>query len=152
MADRARRHDAGSGGEADRSKRILVCDDDAGVRDMLANLLDDEGYEVIQAATGQQALDELTKHEEDRPALALLDIRMPDLDGIAVLQHMLEQGVDVPVILMTGFSTASKTIKAMQMGAADYLTKPFDLDEVTLTLQRVRSWSRRSASSAPARR
>ncbi|MGH2514307.1 MAG: sigma-54-dependent transcriptional regulator, partial [Ktedonobacterales bacterium] len=94
-------------------------------------------YNVIQASTGQQALDELTSHQEERPALALIDIRMPDLDGIAVLQRMLEQGVDVPVILMTGFSTASKTIKAMQMGAADYLTKPFDLDEVTLTVQRV---------------
>ena len=137
MADRGRRRGANSGSEDRVSTRILVCDDDAGVRDVLAGLLEDEGYEIIQSATGQQALDELTKSESDRPALALIDIRMPDLDGIAVLQRMLEQGVDVPVILMTGFSTASKTIKAMQMGAADYLTKPFDLDEVTLTVQRV---------------
>ncbi|HLJ80044.1 MAG TPA: sigma 54-interacting transcriptional regulator, partial [Ktedonobacterales bacterium] len=137
MADKGRRRGAGSSGEERASIRILVCDDDAGVRDVLAGLLNDEGYEVAQASTGQQALEELTKGEEGRPALALLDIRMPDLDGIAVLQQMLEQGVDVPVILMTGFSTASKTIKAMQMGAADYLTKPFDLDEVTLTVQRV---------------
>ena len=137
MAEKGRRRGAGSSGEERSSIRILVCDDDAGVRDVLAGLLNDEGYDVAQASTGQQALEELTKGEEERPALALLDIRMPDLDGIAVLQQMLEQGVDVPVILMTGFSTASKTIKAMQMGAADYLTKPFDLDEVTLTVQRV---------------
>src|SRR5579859_4684949 len=136
MTVTGRRRGAG-GGEDVVNKRILVCDDDEGVREVLAGVLNDEGYDVIQASTGQQALDELTKSDKNRPALALVDIRMPDIDGIAVLQHMLEQGVDVPVILVTGFSTASKTIKAMQMGAADYLTKPFDLDEVILTVQRV---------------
>ena len=138
MADRARRRDATGGREARIIRRILVCDDDAGVRDVLTQLLEDEGFDVVQAAMGQQALEELTKGEEDRPSLALIDIKMPDLDGISVLQHMLERGVDVPVILMTGFSTASKAIKAMQMGAADYLTKPFtDLDEVTIAVERV---------------
>ncbi|HLZ22794.1 MAG TPA: sigma-54 dependent transcriptional regulator [Ktedonobacterales bacterium] len=136
MTVTGRRRGAG-GGEDVVNKRILVCDDDEGVREVLAGVLNDEGYDVIQTSTGQQALDELTKSDKNRPALALVDIRMPDIDGIAVLQHMLEQGVDVPVILVTGFSTASKTIKAMQMGAADYLTKPFDLDEVILTVQRV---------------
>jgi two-component system response regulator AtoC len=119
------------------SKRILVGDDDAGIRDVLSQLLKDEGYAVVTAATGQQALDMLTGAEAERPDLALLDIKMPDLDGINVLQRMLEQGADVPVILMTSFNTASRAIKAMQMGAADYLTKPFaDLDEVTIAVDR----------------
>jgi two-component system response regulator AtoC len=119
-------------------KRILVGDDDTGICDVLAQLLKSEGYNVSTAATGGQALEELTRAEAERPDLALLDIKLPDLDGITILQRMLEQGADVPVILMTSFNTASLAIKAMQMGAADYLTKPFsDLDEVTIAVERV---------------
>jgi two-component system response regulator AtoC len=103
---------------------------------VLSGLLTDEGYEVVTAATGNQALEILTGDEEKRPDLALLDIRMPDVEGIGVLQRLQEQGIDTPVILMTSFSSASKAIKAMQMGAADYLTKPFDLDEVVISVER----------------
>lgn len=119
------------------NSKILVGDDDPGIRDVLTHLLVDEGYDVVTASTGSQALDLLTGKEEDRPDLALLDIRMPDVEGIGVLQRMQEQGIDVPVILMTSFSSASKAIKAMQMGAADYLTKPFvELDEVIIAVER----------------
>ncbi len=121
-----------------RERRILVGDDDGGVCDVLDQLLTGEGYQVVTASTGQESLDLLTRDESERPDLALLDIKMPGMDGITILQRMLDQGVDVPVILMTGYTTASLAIKAMQMGAADYLTKPFsDLDEVIIDVERV---------------
>ncbi len=119
-------------------RTILVGDDDGGVRDVLSQLLIGEGYQVVTASTGQESLDLLTCPESDRPDLALLDIKMPGMDGITILQRMLDQGVDVPVILMTGYTTATLAIKAMQMGAADYLAKPFsDLDEVIIDVERV---------------
>jgi two-component system response regulator AtoC len=119
-------------------RRILVGDDEEGVRDVLSQLLCGEGYEVVTASTGQECLQILTRPKSERPELALLDIKMPGMDGIAILQNMLEHGVDVPVILMTGFNSSSLAIKAMQMGAADYLTKPFtDLDEVVNNVERV---------------
>ena len=119
-------------------RRVLVGDDDRGVREVLTQLLSGEGYQVITASSGQESLDLLTRDKSERPELALLDIKMPGMDGITILQHMLEQGVDVPVILMTGFNSSSTAIKAIQMGAADYLTKPFtDLDEVIDDVERV---------------
>jgi two-component system, NtrC family, response regulator AtoC len=118
-------------------RRVLVGEDDGSVRDVLAQLLTEAGYQVVTASSGQESLDLLTSEESERPDLALLDIKMPGMDGITILQRMLDQGVDVPVILMTGYTTASLAIKAMQMGAADYLTKPFNLHEVLTDVEKV---------------
>jgi two-component system response regulator AtoC len=138
MANTSRKSAVAHSRNDEAVRRVLVGDDDQGIRDVLARLLEDEGYEIVTASSGAEALERLTRSEDERPHLALLDIRMPDLEGIAILQRMLEQGVDVPVILMTGYNTATLAIKAMQMGAADYLTKPFaDLDEVTIAVDRV---------------
>jgi len=141
MTDTARRRSVSATSAERTLNRILIGDDDAGIRDVLSQLLKDEHYDVVTVASGSEALDQLTKGDDQHPDLALLDIRMPDMDGITILQRMLEQGVDVPVILMTGYNTASLAIKAMQMGAADYLTKPFtDLDEVIIAVQRTLSY------------
>jgi two-component system, NtrC family, response regulator AtoC len=118
-------------------RRVLVGEDDGSVRDVLAQLLTGAGYQVLTASSGQESLDLLTSDESERPDLALLDIKMPGMDGITILQRMLDQGVDVPVILMTGYTTASLAIRAMQMGAADYLTKPFNLNEVLTDVEKV---------------
>ncbi|MEO7001019.1 MAG: sigma-54 dependent transcriptional regulator [Ktedonobacterales bacterium] len=121
---------------------ILICDDDQNLRGMLSALLSEEGYTTQEAATGADALEKAAQRDT-RPDLILLDIRMPDQNGIEIMQRLLEQGVDAPVILMTGFTTASLAIKAMQMGAADYLSKPFsDLDEVLISIDRVLSYER----------
>ncbi|HEY7781109.1 MAG TPA: sigma-54 dependent transcriptional regulator [Ktedonobacterales bacterium] len=124
---------------AEQPARILVGDDDAGLREMLRQLIEeDERYTVIECGSGPETLECLTADEDKRPDLALLDIRMPELDGIQILQRMLEQGIDVPVILMTNYGSATVAIRAMQMGAADYLTRPFqDLDEVLITIEKV---------------
>ncbi|HEY7832650.1 MAG TPA: sigma-54 dependent transcriptional regulator [Ktedonobacterales bacterium] len=127
---------------------ILIGDDEPSTLEILRETLGDDGYTVITASTGNEALRLLTEGET-RPDIALLDIRMPDLQGTEILQRMLQQGIDLPVILMTKEPSASLTIKAMQLGAADYVSKPedlgaadtiqapYDLDEVRLTVQRV---------------
>jgi two-component system, NtrC family, response regulator AtoC len=123
-------------GGDDLRKHILIADDDPDIRELLVKLLKDEGYDVAEAGTGKDALDLLTQDEAGRPHVALLDILMPDLEGIEILQRMQEHGVDVPVIMVTGIERASMTIKAIQMGAADYIRKPFELDEVILAVEK----------------
>src|SRR5690242_3564989 len=150
MADtqRKQRSSGSDVGEETRT-RVLVGDDDPGVRDVLERLLSDEGFAVDQASTGQEALDALTRPEPERPRVALLDIKMPELDGLEILQRMLEQGVDVPVILITGMNAGSITIKAMQMGAADYLQKPLDLDEVLIAVKKAIYYDELKHGSGP---
>ena len=123
--------------------RVLVADDDPAIRDVLSQLLEGEGYTVEQAADGKEVLVKAGQSEDERPDAILLDYKLPDLDGIQVLQRLLEQGIDVPVILITGMTAGSLAIRAMQMGAADYLRKPFtDLDEVVIAVQRVLDYER----------
>ncbi len=123
--------------------RVLVADDEPAIRDMLGQLLETEGYAVDQAADGNEVLAKAVRPESERPDVILLDYRLPDLDGIQVLQRLLEQGIDIPVILITGMMGGSLAIRAMQMGAADYLTKPFtELDEVLIAVQRVLEYER----------
>jgi two-component system response regulator AtoC len=140
--------------EADLHRRILVADDEADIRSLLKTLLESENYEVQEAETGDEVLSILTGPEEDRPDLALVDVRMPSRgtadsaagdsrqppveDGIQILQRLQEQGIEVPIIIMTAYGTSSLAIKAIQLGAFDYITKPFDeLDDVLLNINRV---------------
>jgi two-component system, NtrC family, response regulator AtoC len=116
---------------------ILVVDDEAEIRHMLRDFLDVEHYAVTEAENGSQALDLLSVSEDELPDLVILDHRLPDLEGTEVLDRMLEQGIDVPVILTTAFSSATLTIRATQQGAADYIAKPFDLDAIHEKIERV---------------
>ena len=118
-------------------QKILIADDDAAIRDVLRDLLKDEGYEVIEAETGQGVLDAVQGGPDARPDLIMMDVRMPDKSGLDVLDDM-RTGPDdqLPVIVMTAFGTSSVAIDAMRLGAYDYITKPFDLDDVLLTVQR----------------
>ncbi len=117
--------------------RVLVADDNGDVRSLLSNVLLDAGYDVQEAETGAEVLQLAARPETERPEVILLDIRLPDADGLEILQRLLDQGLDIPVIMMTSFGGASIAIKAMQMGASDYLTKPFqDLDEVVLATEK----------------
>jgi two-component system response regulator AtoC len=124
-------------------RRILVGDDEPDIRLLLRDLLESEGFTVLQAKNGNEALALLTDGGDEHPDLALLDVRMPDLDGIQILQRMQEQGIDVPVIIMTAFATSSIAIKAMQLGAFDYITKPFDdVEDVLFNVRRVFEYQR----------
>jgi two-component system response regulator AtoC len=113
--------------------RILVADDDRTVRRNLVTLLRAEGYEPVEAADGEAALAAIAEHD---PAAVLLDLRMPGRDGLAVLEALGPRLGELPVVVVTAFGGSGPAIEAMRRGAYDYLTKPFDLDEVLLTLRR----------------
>jgi two-component system response regulator AtoC len=115
--------------------RILVADDDSGIRALLKDLFEDENYDVVEAANGAEVLAMFAG--ADPPELALMDVRMPDMTGIEVLRQMSDtRDGSLPVIIMTAYGAASIAIEAMQLGAYDYVTKPFDLDDVLLTVRR----------------
>ncbi|MBA3530785.1 MAG: sigma-54-dependent Fis family transcriptional regulator [Ardenticatenales bacterium] len=114
-------------------RRILVVDDDKAIREALQDLLG-ETYMVDVAGTGAEGIQKVKGQSYD---LVLLDLRLPDKDGLTVLQELFSQGVDVPVIVITAHGTSSTAIQAMQAGAYDYLVKPLDLDEVQITVSRL---------------
>ena len=118
--------------------RVLIADDEEGVREVLSRVLAEEGYTFDEATTGAEVLEKVALSNKRRPDIVLLDLGMPDMEGIQILQTMLEQGIDTPVIIITGRQSGSLVVKAMQVGAADYIRKPFpDLDDVVLAVNRV---------------
>jgi two-component system KDP operon response regulator KdpE len=119
---------------------ILVVDDDPQVQRMLRSQLGGAGYEVRLAGSGHEALDTLT---EDEPDLVLLDVMMPGADGLAVCRQ-LRQWSSVPVILLTAADRAETKIAGLDLGADDYLTKPFHMGEL---LARIRAALRRGMGS-----
>jgi two-component system, NtrC family, response regulator AtoC len=112
---------------------ILVADDDRTIRRNLVLLLQAEGYRTLDAADGNTALERI---RADHPDAVLLDLKMPGRDGLEVLGELGPALADLPVIVVTAFGGSAAAIEAMRRGAYDYLTKPFDLDEVLLTLKR----------------
>ncbi|HEY3229122.1 MAG TPA: sigma-54 dependent transcriptional regulator, partial [Roseiflexaceae bacterium] len=116
-------------------ERILVADDEPSLRELLTELLTDEGYVVDSVATGAEVLERL--QSDTRYDLLLLDLRMPQIDGLQLLERLRKEGEDIPVIMMTAHGTSSSAIRAMQMGAYDYLPKPFDNDEVLVVVKRL---------------
>lgn len=110
-----------------RKERILIAEDDRTARVSLAELLEGQGFEVLLAETGTQAESILSEKEPD---LALLDIRMPRLDGLTVLRHARERGPDTALIVMTAHGDSNTAIEAMKSGAFDYVLKPIDFQLV----------------------
>jgi DNA-binding NtrC family response regulator len=113
--------------------RILIVDDEANARTALAELLRDEGYAVETAADGFKALPKL---EEFVPDLVVTDLKMPGLNGLELMQKLRERDPDAVVIVMTAFGAVDSAVQAMKQGAADYLTKPVNVDELSLVLKR----------------
>jgi two-component system response regulator AtoC len=115
---------------------IMIVDDDAAIRQVLRDLLEDEGFSVTEAEAGTAVIEAFAA-DDDTPDLVIMDVRMPEKSGIDVLKEI-KQPDDgpLPIIMMTAFGTSSIAIQAMQSGAYDYLTKPFDLDDVMLTVRR----------------
>jgi two-component system response regulator AtoC len=117
--------------------RILIADDSAGIRDVLREALLDEGYDTVEAESGDEVVAIFNDGEANKPDLALMDIRMPGKDGLEVLRTLRSAGnAELPVIVMTAFGSASTAIEAMKLGAFDYIAKPFELDEVTVAIER----------------
>jgi len=128
---------------ARRSKpRILVVDDDASVRDAIEAVLADEGFEVLVARDGHEAVARVVR---SRPELVLLDVWMPEMDGIEVLARIKEVRADLPVIVLSGHGNVDMAVKATRLGASDFIEKPFSVDGLLSSINR--ALARGAASS-----
>ena len=112
--------------------RILVIDDEAAIRDSLRMTLEYEGYEFIGAATGQEGL---VLTEREAPDLVLLDVKMPGMDGIEVLDRLRTMNETLPVIVVSGHGTISTAVEATKKGAFDFIEKPFASDRILVSLR-----------------
>lgn len=116
-----------------KSKVILVVDDEPAMRRNIVDLLSSDGYITFEAGDGLSAI-ELVK--SNNPALILLDINLPKMDGISSLKEIKKINPDIPVIVFTAYGTSERAIEAMKSGAFDYMEKPFDIEEFKMTVYR----------------
>ena len=121
--------------------RVLLAEDDGEMRDLVTRVLRDEGYEVLEARDGTEAIARLEEGDFD---LVLSDVRMPGADGMEVLRRAMARNLHQPVILMTAFGTIEFAVQAMREGAYHYIAKPFDIDDLVEiaanAAARVREW------------
>jgi len=113
--------------------RVLVVDDEPGMRDFLEIMLRKDGYEVDTASDGAEAIDRIEQKMFD---LAVVDIQMPVMNGIDVLQKINEKSPETTVIMITAYASHETAIDAMKLGAYDYITKPFKIDEIKLVIKK----------------
>jgi DNA-binding NtrC family response regulator len=107
--------------------RVLVVDDEASIRDLLAKTLALAEYEVDVAADGRSALERIRIYAYD---LLIVDLKMPGIDGLAVIREAKRYQANLPVLIITGYSTEASAIEAVNLGVAGYLTKPFRVPQV----------------------
>jgi two-component system response regulator PilR (NtrC family) len=112
--------------------RVLVVDDEKSMRDLLSITLEKEGYDVLTAAGGEPAIETLHRETVD---VVITDLRMPKVDGMQVLRAAKEISPDTAVIVITAVASTETAVEAMKLGAYDYITKPFKLDEVNLIVR-----------------
>jgi DNA-binding NtrC family response regulator len=112
---------------------ILVVDDEKLIRWSLKERLTREGHTVTEAEDGRSTAACL---DAELPDLVLLDMKLPDTDGLTILRSVLERAPELPVIIITAYSTVDTAVEAMRLGAYDYISKPFDMDELTITVKR----------------
>ncbi len=125
--------------------KLLVIDDDAVTRELLTEVLQDEGYAVEACDSGRSAL---RRTAEETFALAITDVRMPEMDGIAVTQELKKRQPDLQVIVMTAFGSVETAVEAIRHGAFDYVSKPMNLEEIKSTVRR--ALTERHMSESPA--
>lgn len=108
-------------------KKLLIVDDQYGIRILLNEVFKKDGYETFQAASGTQALEII---EHDKPDLVLLDMKIPGMDGIEILRRIKKYDSSIQVIMMTAYGELDMINEAMSLGAITHFAKPFDIDEV----------------------
>ncbi len=118
---------------ARESGTLLIVDDEENVRNLLKRALEGAGYEVVTATNGQEALDKASQLNIE---MVLLDIKMPGIPGMEVLRQLTTNWPEICVIMATAVAEAQTAVEAMKLGAYDYITKPFNLDDVVLTVRR----------------
>jgi two-component system response regulator AtoC len=131
--------------------RIFVVDDDTSSRDLLSRILGSAGYRVTQLSDGREAL-ELLASEEGPPDLVVSDIRMGEMDGLALTDALRERAPDTPVILVTAFGNIDGAVDAIRRGAFDYISKPYDVDAIRIVAARAVEQRRLSLENRALRR
>ncbi len=116
------------------SKRILIADDEKSIRDSIKFILDEEGYETVSAADGEEALKNLAEQNFD---LVISDIKMPTVDGMELLERGSKVSPDTFFIIMTAYASISSAIQALRSGAYDYLIKPLEFDDLLIRIKRL---------------
>jgi len=116
------------------SPTVLVVDDEEAMRQVIAQRLRREGYGVLEAGDAGQAMDASRDHEYDA---AIVDIRLPGMDGLALTERLKEARPDTMVVIITGFGDMDVAVRAMRAGAEDFILKPFNIDALALTVERV---------------
>lgn len=119
--------------------RLLVVDDKEGFREQLRHVFTDEGYEVITAASGEEAIAAL---ESFSPDIVIADVVLPNGDGFSMLEHARERGLHCPIIVITAYGSQESAVQALRLGAYDFVTKPFDLDVILAAVRRAAEYCR----------
>jgi len=125
----------------EESNKILIVDDRSDIRSFLSEFMHLEGFETIEAVDGDQAI-ELSRQQQ--PAVILMDIMMPGRDGLSAVQEIRAEDDKVGIIVMTAYGTEQRAVRAMQVGADDYMHKPFDMEELQTKTRAVlqKNWLR----------
>lgn len=126
--------------EIQDERNVLVVDDEPGHRLMVRAVLEDNGWRVTEVGDGRSALQAL--RSGPTPDVVLLDMRLPDMDGLAILRSLREMKPDLPVVMLTAFGSVGSAVEAMKKGAYDYLTKPADNDELETVLDKAWQYGR----------
>ena len=116
-----------------RQRRILLVDDEANVRTVFSDILKKESYLVKEAKDGPEAIKAIDEETFD---LALVDLRMPHMDGIEVLENIKKRKPEIPVIVYTGYGSITSAVEAMRKGAFDYLNKPFSPQQLKSNIKK----------------
>ena len=113
---------------------ILVIDDEAAQRDVLTGYLKKKGYIIFSASSGREGIEIAKSNSVD---IILSDFKMPDLNGIEVLEQVKKINPEISFVIVTAYGTVENAVKAMRLGAFDYISKPVDLDELDLMIERI---------------
>ena len=130
--------------------RILIVDDEDGIRRSLGGILGDEGFETMPAADGEEAL--RLVEERGVPDLVLLDIAMPGRDGVDILVELVQRWPGLPVVMMSGHGTIETAVRTTREGAYDFIEKPLSIEKVLITIQHALEQTRARRLSASSRR
>lgn len=130
------------GGPGRQAARLLLVEDEPVILELLCDVLNDAGFDVVQATTGTGAVRAVHQHHPD---LITLDVSLPGMDGFAVIRQLRESGLRIPVIFVSARDSEEDRERASSLGAADYISKPFGLEEL---VRRVRAVLGRAETSA----
>jgi two-component system chemotaxis response regulator CheY len=119
--------------EGNEMAKVLIADDAAFIRMKLRKVLEELGLEVIEAANGAEAVQQFNAH---RPDLVLMDITMPEMDGLAALKAIMAQDASAQVVMVSALGQESVVMQALQAGAKDFVVKPFQPDQIKQVVQR----------------